>query len=86
MILFTLGITQINLVSALAYYKIRSLATQEVALQINTDFTPSELLFHTEVFFCFSQKFFSLTECTDITEFTLRVPSGFEFSPTDYTD
>ena len=29
---------------------------------------------------------FSLTECTDITEMTLRVLSGFEFSPTDCTD
>ena len=46
------------------------------------------------IVFYFTRKFFFLTECTDITEFfrqrlkdrwfTLRVPSGFEFSPTDF--
>ena len=51
-------------------------------------FTPSEYLSLTENM--------SLTECTECTEFfrqrlkdrwlTLRVPSGFELSPTDYTD
>ena len=36
----------------------------------------------TEVFLFHTELFFSLTECT---EMTLRVPSGFEFSPTDFT-
>ena len=39
-ILFSLGITQINLVSALAYYKIRSLTSSKIALRICTDLTP----------------------------------------------
>ena len=34
-----------------SFSSIRSLAAQEVALQICTDFTPPELLFFTEVFF-----------------------------------
>ena len=39
----------------------------------------------TEVFLFHTELFFSLTECTECTEMTLRVPSGFEFSPTDFT-
>ena len=67
---------------------IRSLASQEIARRIDTDFTPAECLFHTEDL--------SHTEDTECTEFfrqrlkdrwlMLRVPSGFEFSPTDCTD
>ena len=47
------------------------------------------LLFHTELFFSLTE----LTECTEFFRqrlkdrwFTLRVPSGFELSPTDCTD
>ncbi len=44
-------IAQIEKIFYLPDLTIRSLAAQEVALEISTDFTPSELLFHTEVFF-----------------------------------
>ena len=54
----------------------------------NADASPAKILF---LMFCFSQIiFFSRncflfhTECTECTEFTLRVPSGFEFSPTNF--
>ena len=64
---------------------IRSLASQEVARRIDTDFTPAECLFHTEDL--------SHTDDTECTEFfrqrlkdrwlTLRVPFGFDLSHTD---
>ena len=61
-----------------SFSSIRSLAAQEVARRIDTDFTPSECLSHTEDL--------SLTELTENTDLTLRVPSGFDLSPTDDTD
>ena len=63
-------ITQIKKIFYLPDLTIRSLAAQEVALQICTDFTPSELLFLTELFFFLTEVFFSLTEFTEFTEFT----------------
>lgn len=43
--------------------------------------------FFCRLYFCLSRRFFfSLTEFTECTELTLRVPSGFDLSPTDYTD
>ena len=54
-----------------------------IALQICTDFTPSELLFLTELFFSLTEFSFSLTECTECTDFF----SLCDFSsPTDCTD
>ena len=64
----------------------------------NADASPAKILFlmfcFSQIIF-FSRKFFLFhTECTEFfrqrlkdrwfTEFTLRVPSGFEFSPTDF--